>query len=358
MRAIGFVGLGTLLAVVFTAQGYVSPSPQQLEWRYMLTLQLAFWYVWAALTPIAFVIAARTRIDTRGWFPRLGGWLALCLFLAAAHSALFMAARIIIDNLRGTPFHLGFPGAWWWYFKRSIAQDALDVALIAAAYQVLRADREARERRRVAEDLSTRLAVAELGLLRMQLQPHFLFNALNTVSSLMVHDPEAARSYLAEVGDLLRLALERLGRPEVRFSEELEFVERYLYLQRTRYGDRMRVQIDTEPAVEDAWVPSLILQPLVENAIRHGVEPRRGMVTVTLEARQYGDRMRIVVADTGPGLDNTRTSSGSGIGLRNTRQRLSQMYGSEGELSVSSGNGSGFVVTVLLPLRTTPALAQ
>ena len=351
--------LATGLAVAFAWQTIVSLPPERMaaDWLHILLLQLVFWYIWVGLTPVAFAIAARARLDKLGTARRVTAWLLLAVLIAAVQTAGFIAAQMIITYLRGTHLTKSFGDAWWWYFKRSIPQDAINFGLIAAAYHVLQGYRRDRERERVQADLRMRLATAELGLLRMQLQPHFLFNVLNTVSSLMETDTARARTLLADVGHLFRLSLERLGRQEVRLVDEIDFIRRYLDVQKVRFGDRLEVHISLDPELEDVWVPSLILQPLVENAVRHGVEPRRGNVTVQVVARATGERLHLTVGDEGAPTPAPKAPHEDGIGLRNTRSRLLQLYGSDAEMNLSSTD-TAYRVTMMLPIRTTPGRAR
>ena len=347
--------IATLLAGVFALQLFWSIGAERAarEWPRLLELQLLFWYLWLALTPLVFAIASHSRIDAKPIAQRLVAWTALAVAFAALHTLLYLVGWIVLERLRAQPVEMNFGGAWWWHFQRTIAQDCLAFALIAAAYQVVESYRRERDRERVEADLSMRLATAELGLLRMQLQPHFLFNTLNAVSSLMETDREGARTLLADLGHLFRLSLDRLGQREVKLIEEIDFVQRYLDVQRLRFGQRLRVEVTIQEDVEDAWVPSLILQPLVENAMRHGVESRPGEVTVRIGAALEGDQVRMVVEDRGSQQRVERTPAGAGIGLPNTLRRLRQMYGSEARMT-AVGDGLSYTATIALPFRSRP----
>ena len=350
------VAATTLLVIVFAGQGYVGIAGDRplSELVHLLVLQSLFWYLWLLLAPAVFAMATKLRLRSLGLAPRLACWVAMAFLFAGLHTASFMAGRLVVQYLWGNPLppSYNFAVAWWSYFKRQLALDCINFALVATVYEIAQWAREARERARIEADLSARLAAAELGLLRMQLQPHFLFNALNTVSSLMEVDKEKARSVLADIGDLFRMAIERLGRPEVRLSDEIEFLRRYLEIQQTRFSDRLRVDFTIDPDTDDASVPSLILQPLVENAIRHGVEPRRGPVTIRVATDTDGSRLRMTVANTADG-GPSEASPGAGIGLQNTRDRLKQMYGDAAMMNASLTSTGEYVVTIAMPLRTT-----
>ena len=208
-------------------------------------------------------------------------------------------------------------------------------------------DRRLREARLEAE-----LARSQLQVLRSELDPHFLFNALNTVSTLMHRDVAAADTMLARIGDLLRTSLESKDTHEVPLREEVEFLERYLDIERVRFGDRIRVTVDVTEGAMEAHVPRLFLQPLVENALRHGVGPRRGPGTVDVRAWRAGGSLRVVVADDGLGAEAPANPESSGIGLANTRRRLRRLYGREHRFRAAPLPAGGFRVSLRLPFHT------
>ncbi len=222
-------------------------------------------------------------------------------------------------------------------------------------------DREVR-----ASRLEAQLVQAQLQMLRMQLHPHFLFNTLHSVSSLMHTDVKAADRILALLGDLLRDSLDKVGAQEVSLRQELDFIDRYLEIERTRFRDRLRTSVDVAPETWDAMVPSFVLQPLVENAIRHGVSRRSASGQLALAAWREGSRLVLSVTDDGPGLPEEGPLPGrTGVGLANTRGRLQQLYGSEGVLELRSARSGGVEARVELPFRLAssdlpaePAVAQ
>jgi len=225
--------------------------------------------------------------------------------------------------------------------------------------------RRFREREHRALVLETNLAHARLDTLRAQLQPHFLFNSLNAIAALLRRDPRLAEATLVSLSELLRLALSRSKTQEVALRDELEFVQRYLDIQRTRFGDKLRVEQDLAPETLECSVPTLLLQPLVENAIRHGIEPAERPGTVRLTAQKRNGRLSLTVEDDGVGLatpdranlPENSSSSGApvpaknGIGLANLRARLATLYGADQELEASPRPEGGFVVRIELPWR-------
>jgi signal transduction histidine kinase len=198
---------------------------------------------------------------------------------------------------------------------------------------------------------------AQLEALRYQINPHFLFNSLNAVSTLVTErrNDEAARM-LSRVSDFLRLTLTAPVRDEVALADEVDYVRQYLEIERVRFGDRLRMEIDVAPDAWEASVPTFVLQPLIENAVRHAIAPRETGGTIVIEAKRLGDVLRIAIVDDGPGMRDDGRGNGTGngssrIGLANTRERLRALYGNSGRLELSNGNGAGTRATVEIPFR-------
>jgi two-component sensor histidine kinase len=220
---------------------------------------------------------------------------------------------------------------------------------LATAY-----DAAARERER----METKLAEAQLQAMRLQLHPHFLFNALNTITALISSDPPAAERTVSELSELLRLTLRDAREQEVPLERELEIVRHYVAIQQIRFRDRLRVSLSVDPDVRRALVPYLVLQPLIENAIRHGVGPRASAGRVEVVARHEGGVLHLVVADDGVGLAGGRVAPPrEGVGLRNTRERLRHLYGPHHRFAARGGEGGGFTVHIEMPLRLAPPAA-
>ena len=203
-----------------------------------------------------------------------------------------------------------------------------------------------------AAQLETQLARAQLDALRTQLHPHFLFNTLNTISVLMREDVATANRMLLRLSELLRLALKNAGTHEVSLRQEMEFLRSYLEIERTRFQHRLKVQTEIDPEALDALVPNLILQPLVENAIRHGVAPRPTQSTIEIRALRRNGRVELRVRDDGPGIDEMRKEAAAGgIGLSNTRARLDKLYGAAHSFQLSPADGGGTQVTITIPFH-------
>ncbi len=342
-------GIATLLAAAFTLQASAAIKSTGVEPRRWILLerQLLFWYLWACLLPLVWLADRFIRSRLRAFWSRLAAWAVLGTALAVTQGVLFAGGLALAGADGGGVLERALAA-----FRFSFAENLLNFAVLGLAYQLFVTRFEARERELRLAEIREQLARAELDRLRGQLRPHFLFNALNTVSAVMESDREAARGLLMRIGDLLRLSLDRLGSEEATLGDELEFTRGYLEVQRRRFEDRLRVVEHVEPGTTAAAVPPFILQPLVENVIHHAVEARLAPVTLHLEGGWIGDRLRITVRDDGPGFDSAGPVKGTGVGLENIRARLQRLYGASHEFRVRSAPGQGCTVTVILPAST------
>jgi LytS/YehU family sensor histidine kinase len=249
---------------------------------------------------------------------------------------------------RSTPYG---GGAVSWFFTTLPFGVAVYFAVLgvahAAAFLL-----EARERETQAARLSAQLAEARLGALRMQLQPHFLFNSLNAIAvTVRDRDTATATRLIEQLGDVLRRVMRADRPPEVTLAEELEFVRQYLAIEEVRFSDRLRPTFDIEPGLERAAVPEFVLQPLVENALRHGLARRVTATLLRIEARREGDELVLHVTDDGPGPDEAPAEETTGVGLMNLRERLASLYGARARLELVGTPGGGAIATVRLPCR-------
>ena|SRR5687768_13170309 len=360
------LGFWTLLGLLESSKAYVSERVRGLPpgmahgWDAALIGNMPWWLFWAALTPVVFRLAARFRLDQ----PRWGRAVALHLVAGTLVSLVHLVITAVLYYYTIT--HGRIPSAF--IQVRNIVDaylvvDIMTYCAVVGAWYMLDFARRTREREVTALRLEARAASLEsqmtearLDALRMELNPHFLFNALNAVAGLVRRgDTPAAVTMLARLGDLLRLTLERQLSHEVPLARELELLDLYLEIERARFPDRLTVAIDVPPHVRAALVPTFILQPIVENAIRHGIAPFSAPGTVRIRASRDGDQLTLEVADTGPGFRQTRP--GSGVGLANTRARLGQLYNGTASLATGNAGDSGAVVTARLPWRSEPALA-
>ena len=343
-----YVAGWTLLGLFFGSQQILYGAyTGNLRLAGPITSALADWYIWALLTPAILSVRRRVRLAHGTW------WYALpLLFVAGVVIAVFkIALRVGVGQL--------IPGIPTMKMQGMLlSQLHINVATfwvilgIAAAFEYYA---KYRERELRASQLESRLAQAQLQVLRVQLQPHFLFNTLHTISAFMQEgEIEDADRMITRLSDLLRLSLENVGAQEVRLAQEMEFLQRYLDIQQIRFQDRLTLAIEVPPDTLDAHVPSLILQPLVENAIRHGVSQRAEGGFVGVRARRVDDTLRLEVRDDGPGLsvsDDGNGATGTGLGLANTRARLEQLYGSAHRFALENATNGGLVVSLVIPFR-------
>lgn len=252
----------------------------------------------------------------------------------------------------------GFMGLVWPHYSAIVLRVNVGAAvylIIASVAHAFSYYRRAQQRETEAIALTAGLARAKLDALRLQLQPHFLFNTLNAISTLVHRDPAAADELIGDLSELLRLSLQTADH-EVPLARELELLDCYLAIEQIRLGDRLRIVREIDPRARTALVPTFMLQPLAENAIRHGIEPRLAPGTLTVRAEMAGGNLRLVVSDDGVGLKSTGAVSGRrGIGIANTEQRLQALHGDAARLELTAPEAGGVRVEIVLPVRTTPA---
>jgi two-component system LytT family sensor kinase len=341
----------TALALLFAGQLYASRALQgrPVPWTHALGAALADWYVFAFLAPPAAWLGRRVRIE---WPLR-----AKPVITHVSACAAFMMAYLVCRTLVAL-WQARWGGGWVSYYEmferalvHTLPHSLLVYCALVATQHVVAYQERARERERRAVELEQRLTAARLQALQMQLNPHVLFNTLNAISSLMHKDVEAADRMLVRLSELLRRALDTRDRQEVPLHEELTFLDRYLEIERTRFGARLEIERQIDATALNAMVPNLLLQPLVENAIKHGIEgQRRGRLW--LDVHREGGELVLLVRDNGPGPKPERDQSrGHGIGLSNTRRRLEQLYGSRQKLVMRSAEGGGTEVMVRMPWR-------
>jgi signal transduction histidine kinase len=304
--------------------------------------------IWAAMTPLIFLLARRRAIYRDGLVATLSVHLAASLAAPAVHTAAF---RVLYPTLMGLPME---PAARLATLPSAIATLFFTGFLtywgIAAAAWALDADRLARDRALAASRLQRQLAEARLEALKMQLHPHFLFNSLHSILPLVYRDRDEAARTVGQLAELLRLSFASENEHLVPLSRELEFLRLYLDIQKTRFRERLHVALDIDPAALPLEVPNLILQPLVENAIKHGIDPRPSPGRVEITARRDGPLLRLIVRDDGPGAPaRPEASEGTGVGLRNTRARLQHLYPDRHRFVHGNAREGGFEVAIDLP---------
>jgi two-component system LytT family sensor kinase len=360
-----------LLLIVPAVLGLMDASQVQYDravrgdpitWGHALTHGLPRWYTWALLTPLILTLAARLSRARFGLTPTL----AVHALAAAGFTLVQISLFALASNwLHGaaSPFAY-FQTAFFKYIGLTFFSGVVTYAVLASGWYAWEFFRRYRDRERAAGALAAQtsqlkalLAEARLQQLQSKLQPHFLFNTLHAFSGLVMRgEKKHAVRMTARLSELLRRSLQVAERPEIPLEEELRLLEDYLAIQQLRFGDRLRISVRVAAETRGALVPTLLLQPLVENAIRHGIEadPEAGRIEV--ETRRIADRLVITVRDDGPGFPEDVDGDAEGVGMRNTRVRLSTLYGADAHLDRRNRRGGGAEVDVSIPFHRAPVL--
>ncbi len=346
--AIAFI-LWTVLAFLSAAGAHVYTasmgSPE--SWAQLLAWNITISFVWSLFTPPVYALARHFTFDRNNW-PRV-----LALHLAASISLTFLAATLIVwlePFVTWTPqAHVPFPA----HMLSRAFMDFQRYWYILLITQAISFYGKYRERELESSQLEAQLAHAQLEMLKAQLEPHFLFNTLNSIAALARNDGPAAENMTLQLADLLRFSLDAIGVHEVPLSREVTMLQKYIDIQQMRFRDRLQVEMDIAPNTLPAQVPNMILQPLVENAIKHGIGPRRAPGHIHIRTRQVFDELWMEISDDGLGL----TCFGGvvppeGVGLRNTRARLQQLYNHDHRLTLEDAPGGGCIVKIHIPFRT------
>ncbi|MBK7998260.1 MAG: histidine kinase [Verrucomicrobia bacterium] len=341
----------TVLGLAFAGQHYLSRSKfgTPVSWNLAMGRALADWYVFALLSVPALWLGR--RFPAAG--PRWPQALAVHLLVSAAFSIGWMCLRAGFEEwrTRGAEDPVTFSAAFSQALGATFFFNLLVYWGIVAGQNAFTYYWKFHERELHAAALETRLTEARLQALQMQLNPHFLFNTLNAIASLMHKDVDAADRMIVRLSELLRYALDSTNEQEVPLRQELDFLGRYLDIQRARFGERLTIKHEVEDAAKEARVPNLILQPLVENAIEHGLEPQARSGEIVLRAFRRDGRLVLEVEDNGVGLKSGMKPS-EGIGLSNTRARLQQLYGASQRLDFVSSPSGGLMVRIEIPFRS------
>lgn len=304
---------------------------------------------WAGLAILAVLIwlVPRFPLDRGTWRRRLPSYVGIVILLGAIHTTLMWLSRTLVFPLAGLGAY--DYGIMRYRYPMEFMIQAPNIAIWVALLHAWRWYARARAREVETARLEQELTRATLERLEAQLEPHFLFNTLNVISSLMYSDPERADRMLARLSDLLRLTFQRAPEPEVALASELEWLGWYLQIMQLRFGDRLTISQDIAADTLGLAVPRLLLQPLVENALKHGPARHAGPATVALGATREGERLRITVSDDGPGAEPGAATNG--IGLRNTSERLATLYRGAASLTLGNRAEGGLLVTIELPAR-------
>jgi two-component system, LytTR family, sensor kinase len=351
--ATGALVAWALVTSLMATQTYylVRAEGQITTWRGILGPAITLWSVWGLLVaPIAAM--ARRFAGIRSVVARVAAHALVGLTLAFIVPVVNYALQVTLWTVPGDR-----PQTISVYVREWLLFNLVVYAAVIAAVQAVEYWRRGRAHELAAARLGMELSQAQLRALQMQLRPHFLFNTLNTVAMLVrTNDGAGAVRMLAGLSDLLRQMLDDGAAHEVPLHEELAFLDSYLSIERTRFHDRLHIAMAVPPATLDAYLPRLVLQPLVENAIRHGVARRTAGGTLTISGARVGDALSVVVRDDGPGPSTDGRGTGDGVGLRNTRERLQRLYGARATLTLDGAPDGGATATLTIPWHTRPLL--
>lgn len=318
-----------------------------------LYLQMTWSYLWALATPLVLWAASRLPIERNNWMRSSLLHVPISILLSVFLTA---SGHIVLWLYWGYPVGKPFSFANMSRFVVANFSEGIGIYLLIAltsyAYGYYSRYREGQVK---TLQLEAQLSQAQLQALKMQLHPHFLFNTLHSISALLNKDVESARKMITRLGDFLRLTLENSGSQEVTLQQEMEFLSCYLEIERIRFQDRLVTRMDLGDRTLFAKVPNLILQPIVENAIRHGIAPRSTPGVIEIEAKQCNGTLRIQVRDNGPGLPEHPTSQNlfkKGLGFANTETRLERLYGADHLFNLSNDPAGGLIVTLEIPFHT------
>lgn len=357
------LGLWGALVVLFAVPLALASSG---SWRQALRFGASFWALWLLFLPAVAWLAFRFPIARRRLLRNIGLHLLACLLVVVTNRATSRAVVWLAPSPQrwespgrspdSKTTRLGPPAAFGVFLGLRAALDVLVYGSLVGVCQAITNFRSSQERERRAAELEARLARAKLQALRMQINPHFLFNTLNSIAALVYINPRAADEMLGDLSGLLRRSLDSMEEQEIPLAQELEFIGAYLNIEKKRFGERLRVEQSVPDDLKKALVPALILQPLVENAIRHGIEPRRGPGRVSIEVKREDKHLHLCVRDDGRGLPDTASTGTERhrIGLANTQARLRGLYGGDQRFSFGRADPQGCRVDIHLPFHLEP----
>jgi sensor histidine kinase YesM len=351
-----------LLAFLYSGLRYFlifqEDHSRPLNWKNIFNAQ-AIIYGWAILSPLIIFFAKRFRFEQRNWWRLLPAHLVAAVVFLLLHTAIHIIFVKIADPAWVLPSGDFLLATLRLTIIRWVTDLPMYCFLLSSIYVVDFYRRFQAEQLKSSE-LKAALANSQLTALKMQIHPHFLFNTLNSISALMHEDVKAADKMVARLGDFLRMTLENSGDREVSLKQEMDFVGHYLEIESVRFQDRLVVKMNIDPETLAARVPNLILQPIVENAIKHGISRQTDVGSLIISSKRHGDRLQIRVEDSGPGLQpsngNGNGSKTGGIGLANTRARLTHLYDENYRFEIKNAVPHGVIVTLEIPFETIKGL--
>lgn len=348
-------GVWTLFAFFFASQVALQMQSQLSEnqpsfWR-VLSWQLFSGYVWFAISPVILWLGKRFVFEDGRWKTSIPIHFTASLVIAVVQLAIDAYVLPKLGYMRRYE-----TATYFQIFKIFLLVNVhFGVAIywgVLGVQQAIKYYRKYRERELRTSQLEARLATSRLQVLKMQLHPHFLFNTLNAISELIYRDAESAERMISDLSDLLRMSFENLEVQEIPLKQELEFLEKYLEIEQMRFHDRLKVEMQIAPDTLDASVPNMILQPLVENAIKHGIGPRSEGGQINIGAVRHNGHLQLTVSDNGLGVPFGDVENlNEGVGISNTRRRLRHLYGEGHSFSLNNAVNSGLVVDLTIPFK-------
>ena len=356
LRRLTPLWVGLCLWATFTSLFAIQSVAVNSEpWLQAIVNAVSFWVLWIVFFPAVIWLALNFSLERGQLFRHVIIHLAACAFLVVASQ---MVYRTVIHLSPPPPpkppsAHPSQTEPESFPVGLRAAPDILTYLVTLSVCVAFAHYRQSQARERRALELEASLTQAKLQALRMQINPHFLFNTLNAISTLVHTDPSVADEMITDLGELFRVSLESFEGNEIPLSRELDLLQRYLAIEQRRFGGRLKVEQHVAPEILNALVPTLILQPLVENAIRHGIEPQSSSGQIAIRGRQDGNKIKLSVSDNGtkPADASTEKGKRQGIGLANTRARLQQLYGASQSFSAGQGKLGGWTVELELPFK-------
>lgn len=309
------------------------------------------WSIWGFLSPFIIILARKYPKSSSNWLSKVKFHVPLAIIFSLVYSAIYACLRYLIGDMLGEENMWSISRNFMHRLYNFQLPLILYSSIVGITYAVSYYKQFKDEALKTAK-IQQKLAQAELLVLKKQLQPHFLFNTLHAISSLMHKDIDAADKMITRLSNLLRATLENTGVQEVSLKQEIEILQIYLEIEQIRFQDRLEVLIEVDPEIYDKKVPNLILQPIVENAIRYGVAPFTKKGKIVVAAHQLNSHVELIVSDNGKGISSIKEDGiKEGIGLKNTRMRLKQLYGDKGQLILTNLNqNEGLEVKILIPV--------
>jgi len=350
----------TLIAVLMTGYRYLDDLTRQRPDTFYMRLLEEGTGVYSVflLLPLVFRFAQVYLYERKGWLKLAFYHLVAAVPFSAAHTTMMAISRHFLAPLMGLgPYDYGI---MTYRYPMEFSNDLIGFTVIVGAYSFYQRLRIAQAQQLASAELQTKLVQAQLENLRLQLQPHFLFNTLNTISSVMYEDVRAADAMIAQLSDLLRLTLRASRAHEIPLAEELEITRLYLDLMQKRFENKLRVSYEIDASLNSSLVPQLILQPLLENSLRHGMKAGSSAMDISIAAHRENGSMILQVSDTGCGLGEIAPSGvfGRGLGLSNIRDRLAHLYGDRQQFSIANRASGGAEVTLRVPLHSAAHISQ